>query len=469
MRHPAALRLVRARVGRAPRAYAWLVVWLRLPVLALWIAAATLAVIHMPAFGSSTGPVVQLIPPKAASLRTSAKLLRIFKVPAGSEFAVVVRDPNGLSAQAHAAVAQEALDVDRGRGGASGPSFALPIANALRLLPGSRESGTTAITFLYYPPNMPVGAQMASAHHYVAQLVRATGRPASLTGAVPGQFAQGVLIDHNLNLIELITLALIVLVIAISYRSAAAPLVPLAAIGVAFPIALVGLHLLSTRFGIYVPQELDPIVIALMLGIITDYSIFFLSGVRQRRIGGEDRRTSVRATTAEITPIVLTSGVILSCGMLGLLVSGLQFFKHLGPALALTVAVALAVSLTLLPALLAVVGRFAYWPRALTDDRGPAVAPSGEARPHRFAYLMASRPAAALTAVMCLAALAVGAAQLRHLKLGFGQISDLPQSSGPKRAAHDAAKGFAPGILAPATILVPVSYTHLTLPTSDLV
>jgi RND superfamily putative drug exporter len=50
--------------------------------------------------------------------------------------------------------------------------------------------------------------------------------------------------------------------------------------------------------------------------------------------------------------------------------------------------------------------------------------------------------------------LAVGAAQLRHLRLGFGQISDLPQSSGPKRAAHAAAEGFAPGILAPATILV---------------
>jgi len=146
--------------------------------------------------------------------------------------------------------------------------------------------------------------------------------------------------------------------------------------------------------------------------------------------------------------------VILSCGLLGLLVSALPFFQHLGPALALTVAVALAVSLTLLPALLAVVGRYAYWPRALTDAPGPAVAPSGDARPYRFAYLMASRPAAALTAVVCIAALAVGAAQLRHLKLGFGQISDLPQSSAPKRAAHSAAEGFAPGILAPATILV---------------
>ena len=227
---------------------------------------------------------------------------------------------------------------------------------------------------------MPVAAQMASAHHYVSQLAHATGRPAALTGAVPGQFAQGLLIDHDLNLIELITLALIVLVVAVSYRSLAAPLIPLAAIAVAFPITLVGLHQLSTRYGIYVPQELDPIVIALMLGIITDYSIFFLSGVRQRRMAGEDRRTSVRSTAAEYTPIILTSGLILSCGLLGLLVSGLGFFRHLGPALALTVAIALVVSLTLLPALLAVVGRFAYWPNAISDEPGPAVAPPAPVR-----------------------------------------------------------------------------------------
>ena len=88
-------------------------------------------------------------------------------------------------------------------------------------------------------------------------------------------------------------------------------------------------------------------------------------------MAGEDRRTSVRSTAAEYTPIILTSGLILSCGLLGLLVSGLAFFRHLGPALALTVAIALVVSLTLLPALLAVVGRFAYWPRAICRRTGP--------------------------------------------------------------------------------------------------
>ena len=367
---------------------------------------------------------------------------------------MVVRDPGGLSAGAHAAVFSQALAVDRrATQEGSRPAFALPLVDTLRLVPGSRESGTTAVTFLYYPQSMPVNAQIASAHRYAAALARATGRPAGLTGAVPGQVAQGVLIDHDLNVIELLTAALIIVIVAVSYRSLVAPLVPMAAIGVAFPITLVGLNQLSRRFGIDVPQELDPVIVALLLGIVTDYSIFFLSGVRRRRVAGDDRRASVRTTTAEFSPIILTSGLILSCGLLGLLVSSLSFFRNLGPALALTVAVALVVSLTLLPALLAVLGRFAYWPRVPTDAGADTPAPTASRR-YRIAYRMTSRPVAAVTAIACIALLAVGASQLRDLRLGFGQISDLPKSSAPQRAAQNASRGFAPGILDPTTVLV---------------
>ena len=157
----------RLRVGRGPRLYGTVVVWLRVPLLLVWLVVAGLAVVHLPSFGSSSGPVVQLIPGNAPALRALATSLRIFKVPAGSEFAVVVRDPGGLSAGAHAAVFSQALAVDRrATQEGSRPAFALPLVDTLRLVPGSRESGTTAVTFLYYPQSMPVNAQIASAHRY---------------------------------------------------------------------------------------------------------------------------------------------------------------------------------------------------------------------------------------------------------------------------------------------------------------
>ena len=447
-----------------------MVVWLRYVVIGVWIAVAGFAVLNLPSFGSGNGPVVQLIPRNAPALKALAISLRLFRVPAGSEFAVVVRDPRGLSPQEHAALFSQALAVDRGHHPTQGPVFALPVVDTLGVVPGSKDEGTTAITFLYYPQSAPVSYQLSSAHDYVRRLTASTGRPAGLTGAIPGQFAQGVLIDQNLNLVELATLLLILVVVAVTYRSLAAPLVAMSAIAVAFPLTLVVLSKLTSSLGVFVPQELDPVVVALLLGIITDYSIFFLSGVRNRLRAGEARLDAARSTTAEFTPIIVTSGLILGCGLLGLLASTLGFFQNLGPALAATVAIGLVVGVTLLPALLAVLGELAFWPKHVRAQGAVPAGPDAAVTTRRFrlAYRMTSRPLAALIAVACIAVLVVASLQVRDLKLGFGQISDLPGTAAPQRAAHAASAGFAAGILAPTTIVVQrtgvadgVSHQHL--------
>ena len=425
-------------------------------VVVFWVVVAAVAYLQVPSFGSTSGPVVQLVPRNAPALKALALSLRLFRVPAGSEFAVVVRDPRGLSVQAHAAVFAQALAIDGGHHPAEGPVFALPVVDTLGLVPGSKDAGTTAITFLYYPQSAPVSYQMRSARAYVRRLSQATGRPAGLTGAIPGQFTQGVLIDQNLTLVELMTLLLIIVIVAVNYRSVTAPLVALAAIAVAFPIALVVLSKLTTSLGVFVPQELDPLVVALLLGIITDYSIFFLSGVRNRIGAGEPKHTAARSTAAEFSPIILTSGLILACGLLGLLASTLGFFQNLGPVLAATVAIGLVVGVTLLPALLAILGELAYWPTrvgAQSAAHGTVNDPMTR-RTQRLAYRMTSRPIAALIALACIALLLIASLQARDLKLGFGQITDLPTNTAPQRAAHDATAGFAAGILAPTTIVV---------------
>ena len=68
--------------------------------------------------------------------------------------------------------------------------------------------------------------------------------------------------------------------------------------------------------------------------------------------------------------------------------------------------------------------------------------------------LRTGRPAAALTALVAVAALAVGAMQLDRLGLGFTEVTGLPADT-PPRAAYDAlVQGFAPGMLSPARVVV---------------
>ena len=124
-------------------------------------------------------------------------------------------------------------------------------------------------------------------------------------------------------------------------------------------------------------------------------------------------------------PIVFTGGVILSLSLLALRASSLGFFRELAPALAVTVAVAMLVSLVFVPALIALLGRFAVWPmRPEKDgdevavsrpigqrDRAPGGgAPAGD--PDRCRLRGAAWPIAGL--------------QSRTLHLGVDVISGLP-------------------------------------------
>ena len=427
------------------RAFAAVIVKLRYVVIAAWAVAAVLAATHLPAFGSANGPVVQLVPANAPATQALEQSIRLFKVPAGSEFAVVEHADGGLSPATQAAVVRQAV---RARG-VGGIQLALPVVNTAGLFPSSRQPGTTAITFLYMDQSLPFFAQSQRAEAYAITARRNVGNVTGVTGAIPGQLEQGRLIDAHLNELELATLGLIALIVLLTYRSLGAPLVAMAAIGVGFPVNVWALGELSRQLNVVVPQELDPVVVALLLGVLTDYSIFFLSGVRARLAVGDDRRDAARTTAAEFMPIILTSAVILAASLLCLLVSTLGFFRDLGPALALTVGVGLVVAVTLVPALLATFGMLVYWPNRPEARQEPDVP-----RPGLAGRLLSRRWVALPTVVVCLAGLGIAAAQLSHLQLGFGQISDLPASSPPKVAAQAAAQGFAPGILSPTTVII---------------
>jgi putative drug exporter of the RND superfamily len=432
--------------GTVARAYATAIVKLRFLIVAGWAAAAVLAAVHMPSFGAGDGGVVQLVPANAPALAALRQETRIFRVPAGSEFALVERNSHGLPAAAQVRIVRQAARLDRSR---SGLRFALPLLNTGGVFPGTRQPGTTAVTFLYPDPSLPLAEQSRQAVHYADTARSQSDDVVGITGAVPGQLRQGDLIDSHLLLTELATLAAIALIVLVAYRSIGAPLVAMAGIAVGFPVTVWLLGRLRDRYGLAIPDELAPVIVALLLGILTDYAIFLLSGVRNRLAAGDHRLVATRETLAEIAPIVTTSAAILAGSLLALLISTLSAFRDLGPALAVTVLLGLAVAITLIPALLAMFGALVYWPSRVrpagaTADPGPAL--SGR--------LLARRAVAFPVAAACLAGLVLAALQLGSLRLGLGQIGDLPSNSTPRVAARAAGEGFPPGIVSPTAIIL---------------
>jgi putative drug exporter of the RND superfamily len=432
--------------GTVARAYATVVVKLRFPIVAAWAVAAALAAVHMPSFGAANGGVVQLVPANAPALAALRQETRIFRVPAGSEFVLVERNPLGLPATAQERITRQAARVDRSH---FGLRFALPVLNTGGAFPGSREPGTTAVTYLYPNPALPLAEQNQQAEHYAATARSHSDDVVGLTGAVPGQLRQGTLIDSHLQVTELATLAAIALIVLLAYRSIGAPLVAMAGIAVGFPVNVWMLGQLRDRYGLAIPDELAPVILALLLGILTDYAIFLLSGVRNRLAAGDDRLTATRVTVAEFAPIVTTSAAILAGSLLALLVSTLAAFRDLGPALAVTVTLGLVVAITLIPALLAIFGGLVYWPSGVGTGAGGT-----DGRPALSGRLLARRAVAVPVVGLCLAGLLLAAIQLGSLRLGLGQVGDLPSSSTPRVAARAAGQGFPPGILSPTAVIL---------------
>jgi putative drug exporter of the RND superfamily len=442
---------VNATAGRVARGQAWLMVTLRWLIVAAWAAGAGWIVWSGADPSRNAAPLISLVPGNAPALRVEAREQRLFSLPLSTDTAVVQRWPSGISAADQAAALRLALAHDRQKGGGT-RLLAVPVPNTFGLAPGSRSPGSAIVTYLEHPPGTPPSDVIRAAGGYAQTLERRSGHVQGVTGILPGEWREGLLIQHDLGRVELATVLVIALLVALAFRSLAAALMTLAAVGIANLFADQLLVWAQVHGGVAIPDVLRPMQVALVLGVGTDYCVFYLSSFRQRTRAGEERLDAAKATCAETAPIVLVGGLILAAGLGALEVARVSFFRGLGPGLAITVVATMAVCLTFVPAAMAILGGLLtrpLWRRALRKPEPPA--PAG---PGAFARLRAGRPLAAVTAILVVVALGAGATQVGRLRLGFTEITGLP-SRAPERVAYDSlVQGFAPGMLAPTRVVV---------------
>jgi putative drug exporter of the RND superfamily len=461
----------RAPVGRIWRLFAIVVVVLRYPILLAWLVAVVAAVIFLPGI-TPAATLGNLAPSGSPAVRAEYDATKLFGVPLTSQVAVVQRDPRGFTRQAQINAGRQAVAVDQRRvQGIPGLAAAIPLANTGGIIPGSRERSTTIITFLYFRPGTFMTAETAAgqvfAHRYL-------GTPrdhlVGVTGPAPAQTAQGTIIQGYLPWVEVATVLAIALIVGCYFRSVGAPLATLLCAGIAYLVALHVVGWVAARAGITVPPDLEPVLVVLLLGVTTDYCVFFLAGMRNKLGEGDTRVAAARRTTAEFSPIIVMAGLVVALGAASLTVAQLGPLRAFGPALAIAVFTAMLVTVTLAPALIAIFGGLLFRPLAgqpgrvrragpgASSGKGPTAGGTAAStlRAWRGAVgrLATARPVALLVTTACVAALVTAALGLGGLRLGFPLIRGLPPTSQPARAEAAASKGFVPGILSPTEVLV---------------
>ena len=247
-----------------------------------------------------------------------------------------------------------------------------------------------------------------------------------LKAGITGTAAQNLNSQSSSNraalIITVATIGLIIVLLLIIFRSPIIALLPVITIGVISQIADGLISWASSAFNLKIDSSVTALLIVVLFGIGTDYILFLMFRYREQLRAGEDPKTAmVSAVTRAGEAIASAAGAVI-IAFLALVLSTLALFRSLGPALAIAVFVTLLAGLTLIPAIVSLLGPRVFWP-----SRTWRAEPSGA----RFAAIggaLGRHPARfALAAGLVMAAFAVAA-------FGFHPNFDLNASSASKTA-----------------------------------
>lgn len=251
---------------------------------------------------------------------------------------------------------------------------------------------------------------------------------------------------------EAIGFAVAVVVLLIGFGSVIAAGVPLvtALIGVIVGLSVLSLVAAATTFASVSPT----LATMIGLGVGIDYALFLITRHRQLVMDGGDPVRAAGRAVATSGRAVLVSGCTVIVALAGLYVSRVSFIGKLGAAAAVTVVTAVIGAITLVPALLGLIGRRIdrYRVRPPVAEGGAVPGTASQGGWHRYARRVERRPWWFLLAGLVV----VGVLAIPLFSIRLGHIDDGadPSNFTDRRAFDLISTGFGPGANGPFTLVV---------------
>jgi putative drug exporter of the RND superfamily len=241
------------------------------------------------------------------------------------------------------------------------------------------------------------------------------------------------MVKHDLHRAEVVVLPLVLVFLVVVFGSVVAAMLPLAVglLGVAAGMAVTGILARVMPVSAYAAN----VVSMIGLGVAIDYSLFVVSRYREE-LSAHAPAVALSRTMATAGRTVIFSGMAVGIGLLGMILLRMGSVSTIGIASTVVVVFAVLYSLTLLPALLAILG-----PRvnALSLWHRPAGIGT-RAMWHRLASAAMARPWHVLVPVAAI--LIVLGLPFRHIHLGTPDISTLPETAESRRGEELLAREF---------------------------
>ncbi|GAB1693711.1 MMPL family transporter [Krasilnikovia sp. M28-CT-15] len=158
------------------------------------------------------------------------------------------------------------------------------------------------------------------------------------------------------------TLAIVAIILLITYRSPVLWLLPIISAGVALTTAQAVIYLLAKHTGLVVNAQSAGILTVLVFGAGTDYALLLVARYREELRRHTDRHEAMALALHRAGPAIIASAATVAIGMSCLTLAQMNATSGLGPVAAIGITVGLLVMITLLPAVLVIFGRWLFWP-----------------------------------------------------------------------------------------------------------
>jgi len=412
-------------------------------VIAVWLVAA----VAMVGFGPSLSSVVDdnqssFLPSKYESVQAQKATEAVFPSASGQSATIVLKRTDGAKfTQADTdKISQVAAKLDADK-----------IENVKAVVAGPvAPNGNVQIVSAQLIGNQgepKLGDAVKALRTDLTAQLDGTGLKAGVTGDAAMNLDSQESSKSAMAIVMLATLLLIIVLMGFIFRGVIAVLLPIVSVTVVFMVSMPLIAIMSKLADLKVQSFLETMMVVVLFGIGTDYIVFLLFRLRERLRAGDTIQEAVATTVERVGEAIASAAAAVIIAFCALGLATFKAFTSLGPALAIAVFVMLLAGLTLVPALMTLLGTKIFWP----SNKWRQVPTAGPAR--RIGQAVGRRPG--LTVAVSFAVMGVLALGAIGFKADYDQQSQLPAKIESTKAIKDMQSGgFPQGATSATQVLV---------------
>ena len=332
------------------------------PLLVVLLAVVGLAVLAIPAFQMDLGIPGDEVAPESSTNRKAYDLIADnFGVGFNGPLLIVLDIPAGVDGQAAAGAIRAELE------GLDGVAFVSP-AN----VNPNANLGIISVTPTTAPSSAATTDLVNDIRAQADRLLDATGVELGVTGLTAFLIDVSARVGEALTPYLIVVVGLAILLLLLVFRSVVVPVKAtlgfLLTIGATFG-AVVAVFQWGWLAGLFGVEQIGPILsflpifmIGVVFGLAMDYEFFLVTRMREEYVNGAEPKDAVVNGLGFSGKIVMAAAIIMISVFMGFVLDGNPIIKSIGFALSVGILVdAFVVRLTIVPAVLALIGRAAWW------------------------------------------------------------------------------------------------------------